>query len=73
MQQNTIYAADIAVMQAHIEALQYHAERLREATLRAAESNVAEPRLFAADELAGTVLAGIAYLPALAAAPEVSV
>lgn len=69
MQQNTQYAADLAVVQAHIDSLQYHAERLREATLRAAESTVAEPRLFAAAELAGTVLAGIAYLPALNAAP----
>lgn len=69
MQQNTQYAAGLAAMQAHIESLQYHAERLREATLRAAESNVAEPRLFAAVELAETVLAGILALPALNAAP----
>lgn len=68
MQQNT-HSADIAVMQAHIESLCFHAYRLHEvafmAGLNEAGHDLSDPCLVGAIDLADTVLAAIGAPPAL--------
>ena len=65
MQTNPTYAADLAVMQAEVSALRFHAQRLRDASLNTGSATVAEPRIIDACQLAEHVLRTIAELPAL--------
>lgn len=70
MQTNSIYAADLALMQAALDALRFHAERLHAASLAAgADDDGCEPRITAPCQLAEHVLNAIAELPALYSVP----
>lgn len=69
MRNQRILAADLAVMQAKLSALRFHAERLRDAALNAAAGTTAESRIFAAHKLAEDVLSAITNMPALYAVP----
>lgn len=69
MRNQRILAADLAVMQAELSAMRFHAERLRDAALNAGAGTAAEPRIFAAHALAEDVLSAFANMPALYAVP----
>lgn len=72
MNTNPIYAANLVVMQASLEALRFHTQRLRDASLNAGSSTVAEHRIIEACQLAEYVLNAIDTLPALLACKEVA-
>jgi hypothetical protein len=59
MSNNTNNAADLAVMQAEVSALRFHAERLRDAKLNTGSANVAEHVLRSIDGLPALYAASV--------------